>query len=236
MKPKNKEKSKEKTKKASTWTGTKIVLIVVCVLFAIFMIVSSLGVSWLTSLKGTESGDVATVAYTIYDDQNRPIVTTNQKLYNDTLNNGGTIFYSNPLQVPVNVTTMTNVTRIPVVYQQYQTYFGLFRDEINLISTGLSGMKLNEEKRISLVMPQDPLETQVDPDQFALLVKPVNETRLNEQIVLALQDHPQINLDNTTPVDQYMRTFYVKGISPEGLNMKYVYSTIDVQVINLKTR
>ena len=82
----------------------------------------------------------------------------------------------------------------------------------------------------------DPLETQVNADQFALLVKPVNETRVNEQIVLALADHPQINLDNTTPVNQYMRTFYVKGISPEGLNMKYGYSTIEVQIINLKNQ
>jgi hypothetical protein len=236
MKPNNKEKSKEKTKKTSTWTGTKIVLVVVCVLFAVFMIVSSLGISWLTSLKGTEPGDMATVAYTIYDDQDRPIVTTNAKIYNDTLAKGGTVFYSNPLQVPVNVNTTTNVTRIPVQYQQYQIYFGLFRDEMNLISTGLSGMKLNEQKRISMVMPKDPLETQISADQFALLVKPVNETHVNEQIVLALTDHPQINLDNTTPVDQYMRTFYVKGISPEGLDMKYGYSTIDAQIISLKTR
>jgi len=235
MKPKNKEKSKEKTKTASTWTVTKIALVVICVLFAIFMIVSSLGVSWLTSLKGTNSGDVATLAYTIYDDQNRPIVTTNSKIYNDTLAKGGTVFYSNPLQVPVNVTTKTNVTRIPVQYQQYQTYFGLFRDEVNLISSGLSGMKLNEQKRISMVMPKDPLETQVDSEQFSLLVKPVNQTRLNEQVVLALTDNPQINLDNTTPVDQYMRTFYIKEISPEGLNMKYGYSTIDVQIISLKS-
>lgn len=236
MKPNNKGKSNEKTKKASTWTGKKIALVIIGVLFVIFMIVSSLGISWLTSLKGTEPGDVATVAYTIYDDQNRPIVTTNVKLYNDTLNKGGTVFYSNPMQVPVNVTTMTNVTRIPVQYQDYQTNFGLFRDEMNLIATGLSGMKLNEQKRISLVMPKDSLETLVSADQFALLVKPVNETRVNEQIVLALTDNPQINLDNTTPVDQYMRTFYVRGISPEGLDMKYGYSTIDLQIISLKTQ
>ncbi len=236
MKPKNKEKSKDKTKKASTWTGKKIALVVVGVAFVVFMIVSSLGISWLTSLKGTQSGDIATVAYTIYDDQNRPIVTSNAKIYNDTLNKGGTVFFSNPLEIPVNVTTMTNVTRIPVMYQQYQTYFGLFRDEMNLIATGLSGMKLNEQKRISLVMPKDPLETQVDAEQFALLVKPVNQTFVNEQIVLALAEHPEINLDNTTPADQYMRTFYVKSISPEGLDMKYGYSTIDVQIISLKTR
>jgi len=236
MKPKDNQKSKEKAKKPSTWTGTKIALVVGGLLFVVFMIVSSMPMSVFSTLKGTQSGDVATVAYTIYDDQNRPIVTTNSKLYNDTLNKGGTVFYSNPLQVQVNVTTMTNVTRIPVQYQEYQTYFGLFRDEMNLIATGLSGMKLNEQKRISLVMPKDPLETQVDAEQFAILVKPVNETSLNEQIVLALTDHPTINLENTTPVDQYMRTFYVKSLSPEGLNMKYGYSTIDVQIINLKTR
>ena len=236
MKPKDNQKSKEKAKKPSTWTGTKIALVVGGLLFVVFMIVSSMPMSVFSTLKGTQSGDVATVAYTIYDDQNRPIVTTNSKLYNDTLNKGGTVFYSNPLQVQVNVTTMTNVTRIPVQYQEYQTYFGLFRDEMNLIATGLSGMKLNEQKRISLVMPKDPLETQVDAEQFAILVKPVNETSLNEQIVLALADHPTINLENTTPVDQYMRTFYVKSLSPEGLNMKYGYSTIDVQIINLKTR
>ena len=235
MKPKDNQKSKEKAKKPSTWTGTKIALVVGGLLFVVFMIVSSMPMSVFSTLKGTQSGDVATVAYTIYDDQNRPIVTTNSKLYNDTLNKGGTVFYSNPLQVQVNVTTMTNVTRIPVQYQEYQTYFGLFRDEMNLIATGLSGMKLNEQKRISMVMPKDPLETQVDAEQFSLLVKPINQTRLNEQVVLALTDNPQINLDNTTPVDQYMRTFYIKEISPEGLNMKYGYSTIDVQITSLKS-
>lgn len=236
MKPNNKEKSKAKTKKASTWTGTKIALVVVGVLFVIFMIVSSLGVSWLTSLKGTESGDVATVAYTIYDDQNRPIVTTNQKLYNDTLSKGGTVFYTNPLDVQVNVTTMTNITRIPVQYQQYQTYFGLFRDEMNQMARGISGMKLNEQKRISLVMPNDPLETQMTTEQFAILIKPVNETHVNEQFALALSEHPMVNLENTTPKDQYLRTFYVKKLSPEGLDMKYGYSTIDLQIISLKNR
>lgn len=236
MKPNNKEKSRDKTKKASTWTGTKIALVVVGVLFVVLMIASTIPMSVFSSLKGTQPGDMATVAYTIYDDQNRPIVTSNAKLYNDTLAKGGTVFYSNPLQVSVNGTTMTNVTRIPVQYQQYQNYFGLFRDEMNLITTGLSGMKVNEQKRISLVMPKDPLETQVSAEQFALLVKPVNETRVNEQFALALTDHPQINLDNTTPVDQYLRTFYVKGISPEGLDMKYGYSTIDLQIISLKTQ
>lgn len=236
MKPNNKEKSRDKTKKASTWTGTKIALVVVGVLFVVLMIASTIPMSVFSSLKGTQPGDMATVAYTIYDDQNRPIVTSNAKLYNDTLAKGGTVFYSNPLQVSVNGTTMTNVTRIPVQYQQYQNYFGLFRDEMNLITTGLSGMKVNEQKRISLVMPKDPLETQVSAEQFALLVKPVNETRVNEQFALALTDHPQVNLDNTTPVDQYLRTFYVKGISPEGLDMKYGYSTIDLQIISLKTQ
>ncbi len=188
--------------------------------------------STIPTVNQLKLGDIATVAFTIYDDQDRPIVTTDAKLYNDTLNKGGTVFYSNPLNVPVDITTTTNVTKIPVVYKQYNTYFGLFRDEMNLISTGLSGMKVNDQKTISLVMPKDPLETQVDADQFTLLVKPAADTRVNEQIVLALTDHPQINLDNSTPVDQYMRTFYVKEISPEGLNMKYGYSKIDIQVIS----
>jgi hypothetical protein len=236
MKPNNKEKSKDKSKKPSTWTGKKIALVIIGVAFAVFMIVSSLGISWMTSLKGSETGDMATISYTIYDDLNRPIVTSNAKLYNDTLMKGGTIFYSNQLQVPVNVATTTNITRIPVVYQQYQTYFGMFRDETNLISQGLSGMKVNEQKRISLVMQKDPLETQMTAEQFSILVKPVNETQVNEQIILALTDHPQINLDNTTPVDQYMRTFYIKGISEDAVDMKYGYSAADVQIISLKTQ
>ena len=106
---------------------------------------------------------------------------------------------------------------------------------MNLISAGLSGMKVNEQKRISLVMPKDPLETQVTAEQFALLIKPVNETHVNEQFALALADHPMINLDNTTPADQYLRTFYVKEITPEGLDMKYGYSTMDLQILSLKT-
>ena len=215
-----------------------LVIIILIVISAVFgAIIFGMVGSQQTSQQISKTGDVATIAYTIYDDQNRPIVTTNSKIYNDTLNNGGTIFYSNPLMIPVNVATNTNVTRIPVQYQQYQTYFGLFKDEMGLISTGLSGMKMNDQKQISLVMTKDPLETTIDADQFAHLVKPVTETHVNEQIVLALTDQPQqVNLDNTASADQYMRTFYVKKINPEGLDMKYGYSTIDLQILSIKTK
>ena len=138
--------------------------------------------------------------------------------------------------MPVGTNITTNVSRIPVIYQQYQTYFGLFSDEMNLISQGLVGVKQNEQKTISLVMPQDPLETTMTPDQFSKLIGPVNETFVNDQIILALTANPQINLDNTTPVDQYMRTFYVRNISPDGVDMKYGYSTIEFQVIGLNTK
>jgi len=235
MKP-NKEKSRNTTKKSSNWNGTKIALVVVGVAFVVFMIVSSLGMSWMSSLKGAKPGDIATISYTIFDDKNRPIVTTNLDLYNQTTKKGDKVFYSNTLKVPVGTNITTNVSRIPVLYQQYQTYFGLFSDEMNLISQGLVGVKQNEQKTISLVMPQDPLETTMTPDQFSKLIGPVNETFVNDQIILALTANPQINLDNTTPVDQYMRTFYVRNISPDGVDMKYGYSTIEFQVIGLNTK
>ena len=40
-------------------------------------------------------------------------------------------------------------------------------------------------------------------DQFAILVKPVADTHVNDQIVLALSDQPQIKLDDKTPVEQF---------------------------------
>ena len=87
MKP-NKEKSRSTTKKSSNWNGTKIALVVVGVAFVVFMIVSSLGMSWMSSLKGAKPGDIATISYTIFDDKNRPIVTTNLDLYNQTTKKG----------------------------------------------------------------------------------------------------------------------------------------------------
>ena len=114
------------------------------------------GDNLLNSTMVAESDNEAVIDFTIYDDQDRPIVTTNKKLYDEILNKGSTVFYSMPLKVAVNGITTTNVTRIPVVYNQYQTYFGLFKDEMNLIEKGVSGMKVNEQKRISLVMLKDP--------------------------------------------------------------------------------
>jgi hypothetical protein len=231
MKPKNKEKPKTPT----GWTAKKIAVIAIGVLFVVLMIVSSLGMSWLNYFSQAKGGETAVVDFTIRDDLGRAIVTTTPSVFNDTVRQGNVVFYSQPLQMQVNATTMKNITKIPVMYRDgTQLQFGLLRDEMNIITRNLSGMRAGEVKQISLVMPFDSLETVMSPEQFSTLVKNVTEARQDEQIVLALAENPSISVDNVTPADQYIRTFYVKDISPAGVQMKYGYATADIQVRSMK--
>ena len=61
-------------KKETNWT--KIGIVVVCVLMAVFMIVSMFGMSWLNIFTQAKPGNNALVDFTFRDAQDRPIVTS----------------------------------------------------------------------------------------------------------------------------------------------------------------
>jgi hypothetical protein len=245
MKTKDKDKSKNKGKKkgGSGWNATKIAIVIIGVLFVVLMVVSSLGMGWLSGFSSIKPGNTATVTYTIRDDLGRAVVTSDANIFNQSYAKGDVIFFSQPLKVQANVTTQANISRIPVIFDSSGTVyqFGLFRDEMNLISNSITGMKTGDQKQLSFVMPHETLENNLTRDQFDNIVsgtqKSSDQYAPGDQLVLAFSEHPIVNLEpNVTPADQYFRTFYVESINNESVVIKGGYKTIDLYVQSVATQ
>jgi hypothetical protein len=244
MKSKEKDKSKNKdTKKAgSGWNLTKIAIVVVGVLFVVLMVVSSLGLQSVNVFAGIKPGDVATISFTVRDDLGRAIVTSDKNVFNTSYQNGDTVFYSQPIQVQANTTTTANLSRIPVIIDNSGTVyqFGLFRDEMNLISHSITGMKTGQKATVNFEMPYERLENNLSREQFDKIVSGTHKNSSSyipgDQMILAFSENPIVNLNpNTTPPDQYFRTFYVEDINNNSVIIKGGYGTVDLTVQSVKT-
>jgi hypothetical protein len=239
---KDKSKNKDTKKTGSGWNLTKIAIVVVGVLFVVLMVVSSLGLQSVNVFAGIKPGDVATVSFTVRDDLGRAIVTSDKNVFNKSYQNGDTVFYSQPLQVQANTTTTANLSRIPVIIDNSGTVyqFGLFRDEMNLISHSITGMKTGQQTTINFEMPYERLENNLTREQFDNIVSGTHKNSSSyipgDQMILAFSENPIVNLNpNTTPPDQYFRTFYVEDINNNSVIIKGGYATADLTVQSIKT-
>ncbi len=244
MKSKDRDKSKNKDSKktGSGWNATKIAIVVAGVLFVVFMVVSSLGLQAVNVFSTIKPGDTATVGYTIRDDLGRAIVTSDANIYNQSSKNGDVVFFSAPLQVTANSTTTANLTKIPVIIDSSGTVyqFGLFRDEMNIISNSIIGMRSGQQATVNLIMPFERLENNLTREQFDNIVsgthKNASEYAPGDQMILAFSTNPIVNLEpNTTPADQYFRTFYIENISDDSVIIKGGYATIDMNIQSVTT-
>ena len=235
-----KEQKKGKSTKKSSWNWTKIGMVVFGVAFVFIMIFSSLGMGWLTSMKPAVTGDVAQVSYTIRDSQNRPVLTSDLRLYNATIEKGDIIMMTSVLNVPVNATSENKIIIIPAYIQGYSANAGLLVYEWDIIAKDLLGMKTGESKTITFPM-LDGVEMQMTAEEFNQLFNQTgydfNTFTLNDQILLPMVNQPNINLDDTdTPDDYFLRVGYIREKTNDTITINYAYSTAEINLVQLNNR
>ena len=143
---------KQAVKSKNMWI--KVLAIVAGVLFVVLMVVSAMGSSWISSLATIKPGDVAVVDYTLRDAQGNPILTSNQQLYTQLCQPG---FRYPVLQAADdNGEPFLPISGIPVCRYIHKipagltNPFALFASEYSAISSGIVGLKANDQKTISL--------------------------------------------------------------------------------------
>ncbi len=228
---------KEKAKESGVANWKKALAIVAGVLFVVLMVVSSMGSHWITGMATAKPGDSATILYTVYDDQGRAVLTTDQRIFNETWGKQNIVFLASPVQMAVNTTTSELFAPMPAQFPRAgEVQFALLGEEANRISQGLVGMRDGETKRISLDVG-DPMETDITKDQFTQMFgnSTVNVVE-GKQFIRVLTDQPAINLDPNVTLPEYYRVFYFKSINPDGYTLKYGYANADVTVYRLNGR
>ena len=222
---------KQKEKTVAQWK--KFVVVGACVLFVVLMIVSGMGSSWIGAFTVAKPGDVAVIDYTLYDAGGNPIVTTDQTLFKQVATKGKFVLFSKQISVTSNQTF--SGTLFPV--QVYSTssgwanQFALFKPEYDAISSGIVGMKVNEQKRINI--PSSTSMTQLWSPEL-LMRNGVNLSDLNigDIIPMGVGNNPEEMASNKSSLT-YLRVGEVSSKTAEGAVVDFGYPSADIRVVKI---
>ena len=233
---KSDKKGKPAAKKGS-WTSSwaKIFLVMGSILFVGVMIITSMGSNWLVTMKPAKTGDTAVVDLTIRDAEGRPVLTTNERIYNASFQKGEIVWLAGPLTLTVNSTTTEMITPIPVYRHDYgEASFGLFGMELNQISASLAGMKQGGTQKIAFP-DSDQFQREMNPEQFAQIGGNFSTAIPGDQLLLAFTTTPMINIDENSTPQYAFRTSLITGKTGGNITVSYGYPSADISIVRLNS-
>jgi hypothetical protein len=222
-------------KKNEEWVKTvsKIFIVAACLLFVGLMILSGMGNQWITMFNSIKSGDTVVLDITVYDAAGKPIITSEQTVYNQAMANGQDIFATKQLTVISNKTMDKSIIGIPgsastgTGIQQ----LAVFSSEYNAISSGIVGMKVNEQKRIAI--PTDTmLMNDFSVEQLALSKINLTDISVGDNFFMGVSDTTQ-QVTNTTKATTFLRIGEVVSKSPDGVVVDLNYPSYEVRVVSI---
>ena len=225
-------------KKNEAWVKTvsKIFIVFACLLFVGLMILSGMGTQWITMFNSVKSGDTVVLDVTAYDASGKPIITSEQTVYNQVVAKGQDIFATKQLTVISNKTMDKSIFGIPgsastgTGVQQ----LAIFSSEYNAISSGIVGMKVNEQKRI--VIPSDNMmKNDLSVEQLALSKINLTDISVGDSFFMGVSDTTQ-QVTNTTKAPTYLRIGDVVSKSPEGVVVDLNYPTFEIRVVSINNQ
>jgi hypothetical protein len=225
-------------KKNEAWVKTvsKIFIVFACLLFVGLMILSGMGNQWITMFNSVKSGDTVVLDVTVYDATGKPIITSEQTVFNQVVAKGENIFATKQLTVISNKTMDKSIFGVPgsastgTGVQQ----LAIFSSEYNAISSGIVGMKVNEQKRI--VIPSDNMmKNDLSVEQLALSKINLTDISVGDSFFMGVSDTTQ-QVTNTTKAPTYLRIGDVVTKSPEGVVVDLNYPTFEIRVVSINNQ
>lgn len=233
---KSDKKGKPASKKGG-WTSSwaKILLVMVCILFAGVMIITSLGTNWLVTMKPAKTGDTVVVDVTLKDELGRPVFTTNERIYNQAVGENQIVWLANSLTLTVNGTTDDLVEPIPATISgQEMEYFAFLGPEMNQITKSLVGMKDKGTKHIEFIEnPQ--FEQQAKVEDFEGMGGNFSTAMDDQQIIFGFTTSPMVDADGNTTPQYALRTVVLKNKTNDSITIDYGYNTADITILQLSS-
>jgi len=223
----------KKKKEESTKLVSKILIVCVCVLFVGLMILSGTGTGWLTIFSSVKSGDTVVIDYTLFDAAGKPIVTTEKSTYDQAVAQGSGIFGSKQITITANQTMEKPIYSI-LVYPSNGgkvQQLALFSSEYNALSSGIIGMRVNEQKRIA-ISPNTTMTYDWSAERLALNKINLSEITVGDSFFMGVSDNPEAAANNTT-ASAFLRIGEVTKKSPEGIVVNFSFPAIDVRVVTI---
>jgi len=220
------KKQEEKSKKL--WT--KVLVVIVGVVFVVLMVVSSMGSNWISSLATVSPGDTVVVDYTLRDAQGNAIVTSSSSLYKQLASQGNNVLYSKQLTLTANKTITDPIFPVQVYSESTggTIQFALFASEYNAISNGLVGLRANDQKTISLESDK-PMTQFWSVEQLEKNNMSLSSMSVGQLMALGVSDEPDAGSANST-AQYYTRIGEITNKTSEGVTLDFSYPRVDITV------
>ena len=223
----------KKKKEETTKLVSKILIVCVCVLFVGLMILSGMGTGWLTIFTSVKAGDTVVIDYTLFDAAGKPLVTTEKTIYDQAVAQGSGILGSKQITIAANQTMEKPIYAI-LVYPSNggkAQQLALFPSEYNALSSGIVGMRVNEQKRIA-ISPNTSMTYDWSAERLALNKINLSEITVGDSFFMGVSDNPDAAANNTT-ASTFLRIGEVANKSPEGIVVDFSFPVIDVRVVSI---
>ena len=223
----------KKKKEETTKLVSKILIVCVCVLFVGLMILSGMGTGWLTIFTSVKSGDTVVIDYTLFDAAGKPIVTTEKSTYDQAVAQDSGIFGSKQITLAANRTMEKPIYTIPVYPSNggKVQQLALFSSEYDAVSSGIIGMRVNEQKRIAISSNMS-MTYDWSAERLALNKINLSEINVGDSFFMGVSDNPEGAANNTT-ANTFLRVGEVVSKSPEGVVVDFSFPVIDVRVVTI---
>jgi len=223
----------KKKKEESTKLVSKILIVGVCLLFVGLMILSGMGTSWLSIFTAVKPGDTVVIDYTLYNAGGNPILTTDQQLYVKTASTSGGLVLTKQIAITANQTLSRSLYPVQVYTSGsgWSKQFAIFSPEYDAISNGIVGMKMNEQKRISI--PSGNSMTQEwTTDQLMLNKVNISDISIGDVLAMGVSDNPEAEVSNISAIT-YIRTGEITQKTQSGVVVDFGYPVAEVRIVSI---
>ena len=226
----------KKKKEESTKLVSKILIVSVCLLFVGLMILSGMGTGWLTLFTSVKAGDTVVIDYTLFDTSGKPIVTTEKSIYDQAVAQGSGVFGSKQITITANQKMEKPIYSIPAYPSNggKVQQLALFSSEYNAVSSGIIGMRVNEQKRIAITSDTS-MTYDWSAERLALNKINMSDIRVGDSFFMGVSDNPE-DATNNTSANSFLRVGEVTNKSTEGVVVDFSYPAIDVRIVSLNKR
>ena len=233
-----KEKKSSKSKKSSM---EKILLVSVCVILALWMILSGMSTSGLVGIlqtfKTVKANDSVTIDFTLRDANGQPVITSDQNLYQTAVTQGYPAFLTQSLTVRAGYTgnpayTALGAENYYLSRSGIQENFGIFGLELDELDVAVIGMKVGDTKTIHFNFT-DPLIMTLKDYEFNAMGGNFTSAEVGDIIPLGFSETPMIQGlqgSNSTPTNPVIRLGTVINKTADSIEIQHRYPSADITV------
>ncbi|MDH7593411.1 MAG: hypothetical protein QHG99_03530 [Methanomicrobiales archaeon] len=210
---------------------SKIFAIVFGIIFA-FMFVGTYLLTILGSTifsPGIKPGDTVTADLTIRDGAGRSILTTDQSEYSRAMSAGYSVFFTPALQIKANGTYNETIIGVDAYFPPQWTKFGILLDEMEMIASGVVGMKEGERKTIDLstiaILPQS-----FAAEDFEASGGNFTSAKVGDQMVIGFRPAFSDELVGNDTISYLYRVMEIVGKDDQHVILSHSYATADIKI------